>query len=163
MRATSPTPTITCGRSRGTRSCASRTECAMQRSASEPAGDPRRGRDRTTICRPRCAMTEAAIPSFEALVPMLPVTDVTRAIDFYRQLGFDVGGTHTPEGLSAPVGAWLRRRGPHRLVNRPDARISATHARASVCVYTQDVQSAHAALRSRGLDRGTIDHPPYNP
>ena len=135
----------------------------MQRSASEPAGDPRRGRDRATICRPRCATTEAAIPSFEALVPMLPVTDVTRAIDFYRQLGFEVGGTHTPEGLSAPVWAWLRRGGTHMMINRAEAPITATHASASVWVYTKDVQSAHAALRSRGLDVGTIDHPPYNP
>ena len=133
-------------------------------------------------------MTEAAIPSFEALVPMLPVTDVTRAIDFYRQLGFEVGGTHTPEGLSAPVWAWLRRGGTHMMINRAEAPITATHASASVWVYTKDVQSAHAALRSRGLDVvenraiskrlfprvmeelrsrgldvGTIDHPPYNP
>ncbi len=108
-------------------------------------------------------MKEAAIPSFEALVPMLPVTDVTRAIDFYRQLGFEVGGTHTPEGLSAPVWAWLRRGGTHMMINRAEAPITATHASASVWVYTKDVQSAHAALRSRGLDVGTIDHPPYNP
>lgn len=94
-------------------------------------------------------MTEAAIPSFEALVPMLPVTDVTRAIDFYRQLGFEVGGTHTPEGLSAPVWAWLRRGGTHMMINRAEAPITATHASASVWVYTKDVQSAHAALRSR--------------
>src|SRR5690606_19732518 len=83
--------------------------------------------------------------------------------DFHRQLGVEVGGTHTPEGLSAPVWAWLRRGGTHMMINRAEAPITATHASASVWVYTKDVQSAHAALRSRGLDVGTIDHPPYNP
>jgi hypothetical protein len=35
-------------------------------------------------------------PVYSALVPMLPVSDVPRAIAFYEQLGFRIGNTHAP-------------------------------------------------------------------
>lgn len=75
-------------------------------------------------------------PSFAALVPMLPVTNVPRTIAFYEQLGFSTGNTHAPEELTEPVWAWL---------------------------YCEDVTATHALLKSRGLDVGEISYPFYNP
>lgn len=50
-------------------------------------------------------METDALPAYTALVPMLPVTDVTRTIAFYERLGFRVDDTHTPDGEGAPVHA----------------------------------------------------------
>lgn len=46
-------------------------------------------------------------PSFAALVPMLPVSDVPRAIAFYELIGFKIGNSHAPEEGASPVWAWL--------------------------------------------------------
>jgi catechol 2,3-dioxygenase-like lactoylglutathione lyase family enzyme len=102
-------------------------------------------------------------PAYVGLVPMLPVTSVARALEFYGQLGFQVGNAHTPDGDSAPVWAWLYNGQAQLMVNQADGAIDATHRSASLWLYTKDVKSAHAMLRSRGLDVGAIDTPFYNP
>jgi hypothetical protein len=43
-------------------------------------------------------------PEYMALVPMLPVTDVTRSVAFYEQLGFRVGNTHVNYPFYNPRG-----------------------------------------------------------
>ncbi len=108
-------------------------------------------------------MADVAQPVYEGLVPMLPVTDVTRTIEFYRSLGFEVDNTHAPEGQSTPVWAWLYNGKAHLMINRADGPVTATHASGSFWVYTKDVESVHEALRARGLDVGTIEYPFYNP
>lgn len=102
------------------------------------------------------------LPACVGLAPMLPVTDVTRTIRFYEQLGFRIGSTHTPDGESAPVWAWLHNGQAHLMINRADQAVEATHYSASLWLYTRDVKAAHAVLQSRGLDVGDVGYPPYN-
>lgn len=102
-------------------------------------------------------------PEYSGLVAMLPVTDVQRTITFYEQLGLVVGNTHTPDGASAPVWAWLHNGQAHLMINRADDPIEATHHSAALWLYTTDVTAAHAMLKSRGMDVGEIGYPPYNP
>jgi catechol 2,3-dioxygenase-like lactoylglutathione lyase family enzyme len=101
-------------------------------------------------------------PAYSALVPMLPVTDVTRTIAFYLQLGFTIGNTHTPEGLNAPVWAWLYTGRAHVMINQAEEPIEANHGTASIWIYAEDVAATHELLKSRGLDAGEISYPPYN-
>jgi catechol 2,3-dioxygenase-like lactoylglutathione lyase family enzyme len=103
-------------------------------------------------------------PSLEysALVPMLAVSDVTTTIAFYERLGFAIGNTHTPEGESAPVWAWLHNGRAHLMVNQAERTVEATHYSASLWLYSRDVKAAHSALESRGLDVTEISYPPYN-
>lgn len=108
-------------------------------------------------------MPEPSVPSYVGLAPMLPVTNVPRAIAFYESLGFQVGNSHTPEGASEPFWAWLYNGKAHLMVNQADGQVEATHHSASIWIYTGDVVAAHAALKARGVDVGDIDHPFYNP
>jgi catechol 2,3-dioxygenase-like lactoylglutathione lyase family enzyme len=102
------------------------------------------------------------MPEFLGLAPMIPVTNVARAIAFYETLGFTTGNTHTPEEGGAPVWAWLYSGQAHVMVNQADGPVDATHHSAALWVYTRDVQAAHAALQARGLDVGEIEYPFYN-
>jgi catechol 2,3-dioxygenase-like lactoylglutathione lyase family enzyme len=107
-------------------------------------------------------METTPVPAYSGLVPMLPVRDVTRTIAFYEQLGFKVGNTHTPDGESAPVWAWLYNGQAHLMINRAEGSIEATHHSAALWIYSKDVKAAHALLESRGLEVGEISYPPYN-
>lgn len=102
-------------------------------------------------------------PDFAALVPMLPVTDVTRTIAFFEQLGFKVGNAHTPEGLTEPVWAWLYCGGAHVMINQSEEPVHVNHGSAAVWLYCKDVKAVHALLQTRGLDVGEISNPVYNP
>jgi catechol 2,3-dioxygenase-like lactoylglutathione lyase family enzyme len=107
-------------------------------------------------------MEQNAIPAFVGLAPMLPVTNVPRAIKFYEQLGFRTGNTHTPEEADAPVWAWLHSSQAHLMLNQANGEMEETHHSASIWLYTRDVKAAHAVLQSRGLDVGSIEYPFYN-
>lgn len=102
-------------------------------------------------------------PAFTALVPMLPVTDVPRTIEFFQELGFRVQGTYTHEANAAPVWAWLYNSDTHLMVTRSEEPIEASHTSATIWLYTKDVEATHQLLKSRGFDVGDIEHPPYNP
>jgi catechol 2,3-dioxygenase-like lactoylglutathione lyase family enzyme len=107
-------------------------------------------------------MNSAQFPVYAGLVPMLPVTDVPRAIEFYQQLGFQVGNSHAPEGESAPNWAWLFSGQAHVMVNLADRPVEVTHHSVAVWLYTRDVKSAHSMLAARGLDVGQVEYPFYN-
>ena len=108
-------------------------------------------------------MGEELAPVYVGLAPMLPVTDVTRAIRFYEELGFKVGISHAPEANGDPVWAWLFNGQAHLMVSQSDGPIDATHSSASIWIYTRDVERAHQVLSSRGMSVGDIEHPFYNP
>lgn len=107
-------------------------------------------------------MESERLPAYTALVPMLPVTDVTRTIAFYERLGFRVGNTHTPDGQDVPVWAWLHSDSAHLMINRAESAIEGTHHSAALWVYSQDVRATHETLAARGVDVGDIEYPPYN-
>lgn len=102
-------------------------------------------------------------PSFAALVPMLPVTNVPRTIAFYEQLGFSIGNTHAPEALAEPVWAWLYCGKAHVMINQAEGPIEVDHSSAALWLYCEDVAVTHALLKARELDVGEISHPFYNP
>ena len=93
---------------------------------------------------------------------MLPVTDVARTIDFFETLGFKVGATHSSDDDTL-VWAWLSSGPTDLMVNCVEEPVEASHAGASIWLYTKDVEAAHQTLKSRGLDVSSIEHPPYNP
>jgi catechol 2,3-dioxygenase-like lactoylglutathione lyase family enzyme len=102
-------------------------------------------------------------PSFSALVPMVPVTDVTRTIKFYEQLGFQVGNSHTPDDLTEPVWAWLYCDEANVMINLSETGVEAEHSSTALWLYCRDVTAMHQLLASRGLDVGEISRPFYNP
>ncbi|HET9440452.1 MAG TPA: VOC family protein [Longimicrobiales bacterium] len=102
------------------------------------------------------------VPTFAALVPMLPVTNVPRTIAFYEQLGFTSGNTHTPEGLTEPVWAWLYCGQAHVMINQSEQPVQVDHSSAALWLYCEDVAVTHATLKSRGLDVGEVSYPVYN-
>ena len=102
-------------------------------------------------------------PTFAALVPMLPVTSVPRTTAFYQQLGFAIGNTHTPDGGSEPVWAWLHCGRAHVMINLSEHPLEITHASTALWLYSDDVPAMHALLKERGLDVGEISYPFYNP
>jgi catechol 2,3-dioxygenase-like lactoylglutathione lyase family enzyme len=102
-------------------------------------------------------------PLFSSLVPMLPVTDVQRTIDFYEQLGFQVGNRHAPEGETRPVWAWLYCGNANLMLSLNGKAVEATHDGAAIWLYCKDVVAMHESLKSRGLDVGEVSYPFYNP
>lgn len=108
-------------------------------------------------------MGQDALPAYVGLAPMLPVTNVARAIEFYEEIGFRVGSSHAPEASGVPVWAWLFNGQAHLMVNQSDGPIEATHSSASIWLYTRDVEATHQLLKSRGMDVGDVEHPFYNP
>ena len=114
----------------------------------------------------QCSLTRQQTmntPVYDALVPMLPVSDVKRAMAFYQQLGFSVGNTHAPDDASDPVWAWLYCGGAHVMINLAERAIDVTHGSAAVWLYCADVNAMHALLKARGLDVGEVSYPFYNP
>ncbi len=106
---------------------------------------------------------ESNAVTFSSLVPMLPVTNVPRTIAFYQQLGFEIGHTHTPEGVPEPVWAWLHCGKANVMINLGEGDVHAAHNSASVWLYCEDVKAMHALLQQRGLDVGEVSYPVYNP
>jgi hypothetical protein len=103
-------------------------------------------------------------PTFAALVPMLPVTNVTRSIAFYEELGFQTGNTVTPDGQTEPNWAWLYMGKVHLMLNQGEGPVDVTHESAvAFWLYCDDVFAVHELWTSRGLDLSEISYPFYNP
>src|SRR5688572_21111406 len=99
---------------------------------------------------------------FAALVPMLPVSDVPRAIAFYEKLGFQIGNTQASGADDTPVWAWLYNGKAHIMINQSDHAIDASHASTGIWVYVDDVAATHAFMQSRDVDPSENSYPPYN-
>jgi catechol 2,3-dioxygenase-like lactoylglutathione lyase family enzyme len=76
-------------------------------------------------------VAETATAKLASLVPMAPVADVQRSIDFYAQLGFEVGRADPPV---------------------PRARQTMV-----IYFYAEDVAAYHRELRDKGLDAGPLE------
>ena len=97
------------------------------------------------------------------LVPMVAVAQVERSIEFYKQLGFEVGNTFTPEGASKPAWAWLECGDAQLMLAQANEPVIPDQQRVLFYLYTDDVREAHASLTEAGLNPGEISTPFYAP
>ncbi len=98
-----------------------------------------------------------------SLVPMAFVESVSRSVQFYRRLGFEVGHSHTPPGESEPTWAWLASGGAHLMVTRASVPVIASQQAILFYIYCDDIDGFHSALRGADVDVSRIQYPFYNP
>ena len=110
---------------------------------------------------------EQTIP-VTGLVPMIPVIDVERSIDFYKLLGFAVGNRVPREGrmdwvwLYSPSAAnW--RRGPNLMLSRSEDAIDPAMRRVLFYFYATDLVALRGELARAGRNPGPIKYPEYLP
>jgi catechol 2,3-dioxygenase-like lactoylglutathione lyase family enzyme len=94
---------------------------------------------------------------------MAYVRSVTRSIEFYRRLGFEVGNTHTPEGGTEPVWAWLRSGGAQLMLAQAGEPVEAEKQAVLFYVYCRDVASFREMLVTAGVQAGPICNPFFAP
>lgn len=98
-----------------------------------------------------------------SLVPMAFVRSVPRSIEFYRQLGFEPGGTHTPEGEAEPTWAWLRSEGAQLMVARASEPVDPGAQAVLFYLYCADVRALRERLIEAGVEAGPVQRPFYAP
>jgi catechol 2,3-dioxygenase-like lactoylglutathione lyase family enzyme len=102
------------------------------------------------------------------LVPMIPVRDIERCVEFYKLLGFAVGNRLPREGrmgwawLYAP-GAPDWRRGPNLMLTRSEREIDPPALRILFYLYASDLVRLREQLLSAGQSPGRITYPEYLP
>jgi hypothetical protein len=92
---------------------------------------------------------------------MAHVADVGRAIDFYRQLGFETRSTFAPEGTT--VWAWLTNGKAHLMVTRADGPVNAGEQAVLFYLYSPNLAAYRAELAAREVKVGPITYPFYMP
>ena len=102
-------------------------------------------------------------PRVRWIVPMPHVADVDASASFYGKLGFEVIGSFTPPGDTAPSWVALRSEGAELMLARADQPVIPAQQAVLFYVYCADVAAMHASLRDAGLEPGEIAKPFYNP
>jgi hypothetical protein len=82
---------------------------------------------------------------------MIFVQSVSRSIDFYTKLGFEVDNVFTPPGQSEPSWAWLESGGASLMVTLASHPVDASQRAVIFCLYCEDVRSFWTALQRSGL------------
>lgn len=98
-----------------------------------------------------------------SLVPMAFVKSVPRSIAFYRKLSFAEGDTHTPEGGTEPVWAWLRAGGAQLMVAQAEEPIDPARQAVPFYLYCDDVVAFREGLVEAGIEAGPVKYPFYSP
>lgn len=113
------------------------------------------------------AACEQTIP-VTGLVPMIPVMDVERSIEFYKLLGFAVGNRVPREGrmnwawlYSPKASNW--RRGPNLMLSRSEHAIEPSVRAVLFYLYATDLINLRRQLVTAGQDPGPIEYPDYLP
>ena len=102
--------------------------------------------------------------TLRSLVPMAYVRSVPGSITFYGKLGFEVGNTHTSEGGTEPVWAWLRTDGGAQLMlARASDPVDPAQQAILFYVYCDDVEGFRARLLEAGVEAGRVQRPFYAP
>ena len=106
---------------------------------------------------------DARVPKLRGVLAMIFVSDVARSIEFYKQLGFTVGGTHEDKGklvwceLDAPDGhPQLMLANSARPMN-PGAQDMLFY------LYAENVEQYREELKAKGLAVGPMQYPFYSP
>lgn len=90
------------------------------------------------------------------LVPMLPVRQMARSVEFYKKLGFDVEQRN--DGWRWAMLAF----GDCRLMVDESINVPPDAPRTSVVyLYPDDIIAYHRQVRRNGLDIPPLDHPFY--
>lgn len=98
-----------------------------------------------------------------ALVPMVHVADVERSIEFYKQVGFQVGNTHTAPGYNRLTWAWLGNGACDLMVTQADGPVDADQQAVLFYLYCDDVVATRNQMMERGIACGQISNPFYAP
>lgn len=99
----------------------------------------------------------------KSLVPMAHVAEVEASAAFYSKLGFEVQGSFTSDGDSAPSWVSLVSDGAELMLSRATAPVVPDQQAVLFYLYCEDVEARHAQLAEAGLAPGTIAKPFYNP
>ena len=98
--------------------------------------------------------------TFSRVAPVLPVRDVTRALEHYRKLGFEADA-YTGESPDDPIYGFVKRGSIELHLTRfaemdPKANTSACY------LYVDDADALYAAWRAAGVP-GRLDEPRDTP
>jgi uncharacterized glyoxalase superfamily protein PhnB len=99
-------------------------------------------------------VAETSTAKLASLVPMAPVADVQRSIDFYAQLGFEVKSTFEEDGILH--WAYLRAGGAQLMLTRADSPVPPESQTMLLYLYAADVAAYHRELGEKGLDVGAL-------
>jgi catechol 2,3-dioxygenase-like lactoylglutathione lyase family enzyme len=95
------------------------------------------------------------VGGLHGLVPMAPVADVSRSIEFYERLGFEVDNTVEDDGRLQ--WAYLRNDGAHLMLTRTDEPVAPERQTMLFYLYPADLVAFHQELQAKGLDVGSIE------
>ena len=98
-----------------------------------------------------------------SLVPMAHVADVEESAAFYAKLGFEVQGSFTPPGESAPSWVSLVGDGAELMLTRASEPVIPDQQAVLFYLYCADVAAMRVQLIEAGLEPGEIAKPFYNP
>jgi catechol 2,3-dioxygenase-like lactoylglutathione lyase family enzyme len=95
------------------------------------------------------------------LVPLAHVADVTRSIEFYKLLGFEVKNTVEREGQLQ--WAWLQNGQADFMIARSARPMNPDAQDVLFYLYAPDVVAFRNELQSRGVKVGQLNYPFYMP
>jgi hypothetical protein len=98
-----------------------------------------------------------------SLVPIAFVQSVPQSIEFYRKLGFVDRNTHTPEGGTEPVWAWLESGGANLMVAQASEPVNRKEQAVLFYLYCDDVVGFRTRLLEAGVEAGVVTYPFYAP
>src|SRR6185436_5491075 len=92
------------------------------------------------------------------LIPLLSVKSVPASIAFYQGLGFELANTHTPEGDSEPVWAYLKGNDCSLMVGEAE-QPAKPPAGLIIYMYVDDVVAKHDELAAAGVAVEAVEYP----
>jgi hypothetical protein len=90
---------------------------------------------------------------------MAHVADVTRSIEFYRLLGFEVRNTFGRDGQT--LWAWIDNGKAHLMLTRADGPAKSGEQAVLFYLYAADVAAYRSELAARGVNVGPLMYPFY--
>lgn len=94
---------------------------------------------------------------------MTPVTDVSRSIRFYEELGFRATNSFAADGGDAPTWAWLACGEAALMLVAANEAVGANGRGVHFYLYVDDVAEMHAHLASHGHVVSEVERPFYSP
>jgi hypothetical protein len=101
--------------------------------------------------------------ALKALVPMAFVQSLPRSMAFYSKLGFRVANTHTPEGATEAVWAWLESDGAQLMLSRAREPVDRAVQSVLFYLYSTDIGDYREWLIGAGVEAGPLEYPFWSP